>query len=92
MASLDHTDELVFRLRTDVIRLNRENQELRRRLKIPLDGRCVTVAVDNSVTDAGNAVTVPGNADASGNALSAAEKQRRYRERQAALKNKSTPI
>jgi hypothetical protein len=82
------SDEAVFRLQLDVIRLNKENKELRRRAGVPLDGRAVTVAVDNTVTEPvtrdGNAVTDGGNA---GNALTAAEKQRRYRERQAAFKN-----
>lgn len=57
MASLDTTDELVFRLRTDVIRLNRENAELRRRLGVPVDGRAIPV--DKSVDTVDTPVDKP---------------------------------
>lgn len=43
------SDEAVFRLQLDVKRLNAECRALRQRLGIPLDGRVVTAAVDNSV-------------------------------------------
>jgi hypothetical protein len=43
------SDEAIFRLQLDVRRLNTENRELRKRLGITLDGRAVTLTVDNSV-------------------------------------------
>lgn len=60
------SDEAIFRMRLDIIRLNNENRELRRRLGIPLDGRAVTLAVDNAVNNdaaVNSDVNTPVNAD-----------------------------
>lgn len=95
------SDEAVFRLQLDVKRLNTENRELRRRLNIPLDGRTVTIAVDNSVdmsTPVDTIVDTPGKRNASSDAGAgdkdrAAYKREWMAKKRAAEKLKnSTPI
>lgn len=91
MASADHSDELVFRLRLDVIRLNRENAELRRRLGIAVDGRAVPV--DNSVDTAVDKSTVDTSVvDISPVRKSRADYQREWQAAKRAAEKIKTPL
>lgn len=81
------SDEAIFRLQLDVRRLNAENRELRKRLGITLDGRAVTLTVDNTVD------TVDSSVDTSVDTDRAAYKREWMAKKRAAEKLKnSTPI